>query len=62
MIEQVRRLSHTSVIQNAWKRHHRPVLHGWVYALDDGILQQLITLPPSSDVDAIYQQEDGGPA
>lgn len=62
VIEQVRRLSHTSVVQNSWKRHHRPVLHGWVYALDDGILQQLITLPPGSDVDAVYQQEDCGPS
>ena len=58
VVEQVRRLSHTSIIQNAWKHERRPVLHGWVYALDDGILQQLITLPPDSDVDAIYQYED----
>lgn len=56
VIEQVRRLSHTSIIQSAWQREQRPTLHGWVYALDDGVLQQLITLPPGSDVDSIYQQ------
>jgi carbonic anhydrase len=59
VIEQVRRLSHTSLVQNAWKREQRPTLHGWVYALGDGVLQQLITLPPGSEVDAIYQQDDG---
>ncbi|MDD5036454.1 MAG: carbonate dehydratase [Methylococcaceae bacterium] len=58
IIEQVQRLSHTSIIQHAWKREQRPVLHGWVYALDDGVLQQLITLPPSSMIDPIYQYDD----
>ena len=56
VIEQVRRLSHLSIVQTAWAMHQAPMLHGWVYALDDGILQQLITLPANSDVDAIYQQ------
>jgi len=60
VVEQVRRLSHTSIVQNAWKQDQRPVLHGWVYGLEDGILQQLITLPPDSDVDVIYQQADDG--
>lgn len=58
VIEQVRRLSHTSIVQSAWRDMRRPTLHGWVYALDDGVLQQLITLPPGSDVDVIYQQAD----
>jgi carbonic anhydrase len=56
VIEQVRRLSHTSIVQNAWQHEKRPMLHGWVYALDDGLLQTLITLPAGSEVDAIYQQ------
>lgn len=58
VIEQVQRLSHTSIIQSAWKREQRPVLHGWVYALNDGILRQLITLPPGSLLNSIYQYED----
>jgi carbonic anhydrase len=58
VIEQVHRLSHTSIIQSAWKREQRPVLHGWVYALDDGLIEQLITLPPGSPLDAIYQYDD----
>lgn len=58
IIEQVHRLSHTSIIQQAWKREHRPVLHGWVYTLDDGIINQLITLPPGSEIDAIFRYFD----
>lgn len=33
--------------------------HCWVFTLDDGVLYQLITLPPGSDVDVIYQQQGG---
>jgi carbonic anhydrase len=58
VIEQVQRLSHTSIIQNAWRRERRPVLHGWVYGLGDGILRQLITLSPGSMIHPIYQYED----
>lgn len=57
VIEQVRRLSHFSIVQSAWKNDQLPILHGWVFALDDGVLQQLVTLPPGSDIDAIYQQD-----
>jgi len=55
IIEQVQRLSHTSIIQNAWKREQRPVLHGWVYGLNDGVIKQLISLPPGTRIESIYQ-------
>lgn len=55
VIEQVRNLTHTSIIQIAWKEERRPVLHGWVYGLDDGRIKQLIMLPPDSPIDSIYQ-------
>ena len=31
VIEQVRRLSFMSIVQNAWLHNRRPTLHGWVY-------------------------------
>lgn len=58
IIEQVHRLAHTSIIQQAWKRESRPILHGWVFALNDGVLKQLITLPPGTLISSIYQYED----
>jgi carbonic anhydrase len=42
-------------VQNAWRDEQRPLLHGWVYALDDGLLKQLVTMGPDSKVDRIYQ-------
>ena len=55
IIEQVQRLSHTAIIQNAWKREQRPVLHGWVYGLDNGVINPLVTLPPGTHINSIYQ-------
>ena len=46
IIEQVRNLTHTSIIQQAWREEDRPILHGWVYGLEDGKIKQLIMLPP----------------
>jgi len=58
VIEQVRKLTHTSIIQQAWREENRPVLHGWVYALEDGKIKQLIMLPPDSPIESIYQYTD----
>jgi carbonic anhydrase len=58
IIEQVQSLSHTAIIQNAWKHEQRPVLHGWVYGLNDGVIKQLITLPPGTHINSIYQFVD----
>ncbi len=55
IIEQVHRLSHTAIIQKAWKSEQRPTLHGWVYGLHDGVIKQLIILPPGSLIPSIYQ-------
>lgn len=58
IIEQVRKLTHTSIIQHAWREERRPILHGWVYGLEDGQIKQLIMLPPDSPIDSIYQYAD----
>ncbi len=55
--EQVHALSHTSIIQEAWDNQNGPVLHGWVYKLDDGLLNKLITINPGDEIPAIYQYE-----
>lgn len=55
VIEQIHNLAHTSIIQDAWRREQRPTLHGWVYGLNDGIIKQLIELPPGSQISPIYQ-------
>lgn len=56
--EQVMKLAKTSIIQRAWKYDRRPVLHGWVYGLKDGIIKTLFDMPPGSDMIDIYKYDD----
>lgn len=58
IVEQVYRLAHTSIVQNAWKQARRPQLHGWVYGLHDGIIKDLISLTPDHRLEPIYQYAD----
>jgi len=58
IIEQVYRLAHTSIIQWAWKHGHKPTVHGWVYGLNDGLIDELIKLDYKTQIDPIYQYAD----
>jgi carbonic anhydrase len=42
VLRQVYNLSRTPIVQSAWKRGRRPMLHGLVYDLHDGLLKQLV--------------------
>lgn len=54
VIEQVNNLAKTSIVQHAWKKHQRPMLHGWVYDLKDGILKEVCKMEPNTQLDPIY--------
>lgn len=54
VIEQVSNLAKTSIIQHAWKKDQRPMLHGWVYGLKDGILNEIFKMDPNTPLDPIY--------
>jgi len=54
VIHGVRNLVKTNIIQKAWKDGNRPVLHGWVYRLSDGILHDLCKMEPGSAIEPIY--------
>jgi carbonic anhydrase len=41
IIEQVANVSQTTVVRDAWARGQTVAVHGWVYALRDGLLQDL---------------------
>jgi carbonic anhydrase len=49
--EQMQHVCRTSVVQRAWKEGRLLVIHGWVYALSDGLLQE--TWQPISKVEQI---------
>ena len=56
--EQVMKLAKTSIIQRAWKHDKRPVLHGWVYSLKDGIINNIFDMQPGTHLDSIYEYDD----
>jgi carbonic anhydrase len=57
VIEQVRNLAHTSIIQRAWHNYQQPYVHGWVYDINTGLVKQLITLEPDTKIDSAYRYE-----
>ncbi len=59
VMEQVHHLSQTSIIQNSWKNHKRPSIHGWVYDLKTGIIKDLnVLMDGMEDVSGVYKFED----
>jgi len=58
IIEQVYKLTHTPIIQQSWRKRGGPTLHGWVYGLENGLIEQLIILTPQHNVESIYQFTD----
>jgi len=41
VIEQVANVSQTTVVRDAWARGQKLAVHGWIYALNDGLLRDL---------------------
>jgi carbonic anhydrase len=41
VIEQVINVCYTTIVQDAWTRNQDLTIHGWIYAIDDGILKDL---------------------
>ena len=41
VIEQVKRLSESTLIEDAWDRGQDLTIHGWIYSLKDGLVRNL---------------------
>ncbi len=39
--EQVKNVTHTTIVQRAWKTGQSLSVHGWIYGIEDGILKDL---------------------
>lgn len=56
VIEQVRNVCHTTVVQEAWERGQKLSVHGWIYAIQDGLIQDLdVTTTNQADIDEAYR-------
>ncbi len=57
VIEQVRNLAKTSIVQDAWKKRSLAI-HGWVYGFNNGIISDLdCRINDINDLDPIYRYE-----
>lgn len=55
VLQQVRNISHTTIVQNAWTRGQPLTIHGWVYDLAKGKLKELDCCTSSlKEVDESY--------
>ena len=41
VVEQVRNIARTTIVQDAWRRDQKLKLHGWIYGLTDGLIHDL---------------------
>lgn len=55
--EQVNHLAELSFVQLAWKKHGRPMLHGWIYDIHTGNLKQVKKVDPGQLPHDIYVYE-----
>ena len=57
VLEQSLNVCETTVVQDAWQRGQQVVVHGWVYGLHNGLLEDLrITATSVEDVQPAYEQ------
>jgi carbonic anhydrase len=56
ILEQVLNLSKTSIVQEAWERGQQLHVHGWVYDLKDGLINDLkMTIRDNKGLSEVYQ-------
>jgi carbonic anhydrase len=56
--EQVMNLAKTSIVQKAWKNTNLPHIHGWVYSLNDGLINPIYEISAGSSIDPIYEYDN----
>ncbi len=70
VIEQVQHVGETTIVQDAWNRGQKLQIHGWIYALKDGLLSDLdISIRDSESLESLQrkylfgnQRQSAGPA
>jgi len=56
VMTQVANVCHTSIAQNAWARGQKLEVHGWIYSLKDGLLQDLdCTVNRADQIPEVYR-------
>lgn len=59
VIEQVYDLGKTTIVQNAWQKKQPLHVHGWVYDIKDGLINDLdVSFTAAKDLHSVYRLED----
>lgn len=60
-IEQVINVAQSTVLQDAWAAQQEVTLHGWVYGVHDGLVQDLhMTVGRGDDLEQLYREAISG--
>lgn len=55
VIEQVQNVCQTTIVQQAWERGQKLIVHGWIYGLNDGLIKDLnINVKSAEELDSVY--------
>jgi len=49
VIEQVKNVANTGIIQSAWGKNQPVTIHGWIYAISDGLLKDMNSCVSAAD-------------
>jgi carbonic anhydrase len=61
VIEQVMNVAQSTVVQDAWAANQDVTLHGWVYGVHDGLVQDLhMTVTRQDNLEALYREAVSG--
>jgi carbonic anhydrase len=58
VLAQVRSLANTAIIQRTWRRQQEPEIHGWVYDLRSGFLNELVSMRGEAKPSNLYPFEE----
>ncbi|MCO6047091.1 carbonate dehydratase [Aeoliella sp. ICT_H6.2] len=60
VIEQVHNVCHTSVVQAAWEQGQSLAVHGWIYRLEDGLINDMdVTITEPREIAQAYRVATG---
>ena len=57
VIQQVRNLEATAIVQKSWAKSKIPSIHGWVYNIRNGLIKELVTSTSDSVINPIYKYD-----
>jgi carbonic anhydrase len=59
ILEQVRNVCESTIVQGAWKEGRSLAVHGWVYGIEDGLLKDLMPAPVTTLAGALALDQAG---